>query len=100
VPYPNKWVDRYRNYIIGRLELGLDYEDVDAEFEKHLPEHTRTEIKKEVAKLFIFEQNPFPKQTIVTSSVPQFIHIKGTDLYYPLSSMEVVAPKSNCSCGK
>jgi hypothetical protein len=100
VPYPNKWVDRYRNYIIGRLELGLDYEDVDAEFKDYVPENQRTEIKKEVAKLFILEQNPFPKQTVVTSVAPQFIHIKGTDLYYPLSSMEVVTPRGNCGCGK
>ena len=65
-PYPNKWVDRYRNYIIGRLELGLDFADVDTEYKKYLPEDLMSSIKVEVAKLFLPTE-----ETSVSSTQPQ-----------------------------
>lgn len=99
-PYPNRWVDRYRNYIIGRLEFGLNYDDVDKEFENLVTKERRQEIKMEVSRLFIPIKDPFPKQVVTTNTAPQFIHIKGTDLYYPLSAMEVVTPRGGCGCGK
>lgn len=100
VPYPNRWIDRYRNYIIGRLELGLNYDDVDEEFKTYVPADRRDEIKKEVARLFISDQDTLPTQVVSVDNSPQFIHIKGTDLYYPLSAMEVVTLRKGCGCGK
>lgn len=32
VPYPNTTIDRYRNYLLGRIELGLDFDDVELAF--------------------------------------------------------------------
>lgn len=52
-PYPNKWIDRYRNYIIGRLEFGMNYDDVDEEFKKYLSEDQMKQIKEDVALLYI-----------------------------------------------
>lgn len=46
--YPNNWEDRYRNYMIGRIELGLDAKDVDEAFEGYLDEQTREQIKADV----------------------------------------------------
>lgn len=46
--YPNTWEDRYRNYIIGRIELGLDVKDVEEAFSEYLNEEIRTLIKVEV----------------------------------------------------
>ena len=57
-PYPNRWADRYRNYIIGRLEFGIDYDDVDNQFEKHISKEQRDLIKMDVALLFMNETYP------------------------------------------
>jgi hypothetical protein len=32
VPYSNRWEDRVRNYLIGRRELGLPRDDIEAHF--------------------------------------------------------------------
>lgn len=47
VPYPNKWQDRYRNYIIGRMELALPIDDVEKQFEDVINKERRNEIKTE-----------------------------------------------------
>lgn len=57
-PYPNKWIDRYRNYIIGRLEFGMNYDDVDEEFQKYLSGDQMSQIKMDVALLFVADQEP------------------------------------------
>lgn len=51
-PYPNTWTDRYRNYIIGRLELGIAIEDVDEHFSTLIPHETRQSIKESVAAMY------------------------------------------------
>lgn len=48
VPYPNRWEDRYHNYIVGRIELEQDALDVDEEFKKYIPEEKRNQIKLDV----------------------------------------------------
>lgn len=51
VPYPNKLDERYRNYIIGRMELDMDFDDVDENFKDALSDEIRSSIKAEVAGL-------------------------------------------------
>ena len=36
VPFPNILEQRFNNYIIGRIELNLPYDDVITEFKKHI----------------------------------------------------------------
>lgn len=52
VPYANTFEDRYRNYIIGRIELHIDPDDVEDVFADVLSEDKREEIKSEIVKLF------------------------------------------------
>lgn len=67
-PYPNKWQDRYRNYIVGRLELGMEYDDVDAEFTKYLSADRMLQIKREVALLFAADlQTNIPTSVVTTN---------------------------------
>jgi hypothetical protein len=51
-PYPNFWEHRYRNYLIGRIELGQDVDDVEEAFKGALSEETKELIRKEVVELF------------------------------------------------
>lgn len=68
-PYPNKWHDRYKNYIVGRLELGMSYDDVDTEFTKYLSVDQMMQIKKEVALMFASDlQTYIPENIIVTNN--------------------------------
>jgi hypothetical protein len=59
VPYRNTYEDRYRNYIIGRLELGTDTDEIDDIFSDVLSEDTRENIKDEIVTLF---QRPTQQQ--------------------------------------
>jgi hypothetical protein len=52
VPYPNTLEDRYRNYLLGRVELGLDIDDVEIAFETSLTEDTKEAIRREVIEIF------------------------------------------------
>jgi len=52
VPYPNKYSDRYRNYIIGRMELWVPSGDVDDIFADILSEDEMNDIKIEAFKIF------------------------------------------------
>lgn len=52
VPYRNTYEDRYRNYIIGGVELGLDTDRIEDEFSNVLSEDARERIKDEIVKLF------------------------------------------------
>ena len=52
VPYTNTYEDRYRNYLIGRIELQMDSDDVEDTFSEIISEHRREEIKSEIVKLF------------------------------------------------
>lgn len=51
VPYPNKWEDRYRNYILGRFELGQPIDDIESNYSKLLSEEVRNRIKSEAYQL-------------------------------------------------
>lgn len=57
VPYPNKYRDRYRNYIIGRMELWQDSSDVDAIFADVLSVDEINDIKTEAVNLFVAESS-------------------------------------------
>lgn len=57
VPYSNTFADRYRNYIIGRIELQNDPDDVDDAFSDVLSEDQREDIKSEIVKLFVNKCN-------------------------------------------
>lgn len=52
VPYKNSFEDRYRNYIIGRIELQEDPDDVEDIFSDVLSEDQREAIKTDIIKLF------------------------------------------------
>lgn len=107
-PYVNKWSDRYRNFIIGRLELGLGFDDVDAEFAKYIPEEQRQQIKQDASKLFIKDTEVITVGPNISGvyhfPVPRagYVRIIGTDLYFPLSSIAITdTPTSGgCGCGK
>lgn len=60
VPYKNTYEDRYRNYLIGRIELQLEADDVDDIFSDVLSNDTREKIKSEVFKLFTTSKCPCP----------------------------------------
>lgn len=81
VPYPNKWEDRYHNYIVGRIELDQDALDVDDEFRKYIPEERRNQIKLDVIDKIVDGVNY--KKTIL-----------------PVEARVVEPPKKGCSCGK
>ena len=81
--YPNTWQGRYRNYILGRLDLGLPFDDVDEHFVEYVPNaEQRQSIKVEAAKLFTDESTDIAVQTIVYEA--------------PVSQK----PVSRCGCGK
>jgi hypothetical protein len=48
VPYPLSVDDKFRNYLIGHAELGLDLQPVFEHFAEHLPENTIKAIAEEV----------------------------------------------------
>ena len=52
VPYPNTFTDRYRNYLIGRIELQQDTDEIDDMFISVLSADEQESIKDEVVKLF------------------------------------------------
>lgn len=43
-PYPNNYSDRFFNYIIGRIELGQDFDDVDEHFADLITEEERADV--------------------------------------------------------
>ena len=49
-PYPNRWEDRIRNYLIGFTELGLDTGDMEAHFAAHLGAETSARIFAEIKR--------------------------------------------------
>jgi len=67
VPYPNRWEDRYRNYIIGRIELDMPVDDVDKEFEKHLSKEKRDEIKISVIDQFVLQGTTMVEEVITAT---------------------------------
>jgi hypothetical protein len=79
--YPNTWQGRYRNYILGRLDLGIPYDDVDEHFTRYLSAEQQQLIKVEAAKLFVEDLPTQPSKPIVYET--------------PLA----MAP-SRCGCGK
>jgi hypothetical protein len=52
-PYKNDLLDRYRNYLIGHIELGKDVTKVDEIFDSVGTVEQRSTIKEEVLSLFI-----------------------------------------------
>jgi len=80
--YPNTWSGRYRNYILGRLDLGLPFDDVDEHFTTYVPLDQRQAIKVEAAKLFAGEVPTTPAPTVVY------------EVTLPIPSV------SRCKCGK
>jgi hypothetical protein len=52
VPYPNTYKDRYRNYLIGRIELQQDTDEIDDVFSSVISEDDQDLIKEDVVKLF------------------------------------------------
>jgi len=52
IPYTNTYNDRYRNYLIGAIELSLDTDAIEDVFESVLSEDTRERIKDEIVKIF------------------------------------------------
>lgn len=81
IPYPNKWEDRYHNYIVGRIELNQDALDVDDEFRKYIPEERRNQIKLDVIDKIVDGVNY--KKTIL-----------------PVEARVTEPPKKGCGCGK
>lgn len=99
-PYPNKWVDRYRNYLIGRLELGLAFDDVDEEFEKYISADKRQEIKRDVAELFR------PRRLVSKDGERELVFVSGTGTMIHANSKPrtdnavTEQPRKSCGCGK
>jgi len=52
VPYPNTSIDRYRNYLIGRIELGLDFDDVESEFAPTTTQEERDMVHDDILGIF------------------------------------------------
>lgn len=48
VPFPNTLEDRYRNYLLGRVELGQDFDDVEAAFKTNIQEDIKENIRRNV----------------------------------------------------
>lgn len=59
IPYPHLIVDIYRNYLIGRIELGLDFDDVEEQFAGRISDKDRDEAQRHVLAIFS-EQVPTP----------------------------------------
>lgn len=53
VPYPIKWEDRIRNYLLGRYELDLSTDDVI----EHFNEHVGSQVTKQVQERLSREMN-------------------------------------------
>lgn len=51
VPYPNILKDRFRNYLIGHLELGLDLKNLKEHFLKEISEKDMDQIEEEVRNI-------------------------------------------------
>lgn len=59
VPYPLPWEDRIRNYVIGRNELGMPIDDVEAHFTELLgADVVKRQIEKVQAELNAVRQAP------------------------------------------
>jgi hypothetical protein len=48
IPYPNNLADRYRNYLIGHIELNLDQTKLENHFKKSISKEDMLKIKEEV----------------------------------------------------
>jgi hypothetical protein len=48
IPYPIKWEDRFRNYILGRIELGMPYDDVLEHMRQHVGEGVADQLLKQM----------------------------------------------------
>lgn len=84
VPYPNKWEDRYHNYIVGRIELEQDALDVDEAFAKYISEEKRNQIKLDIIDKVVDGVN-YKKTTLPIRNES------------PLTEEPV---KKGCGCGK
>lgn len=51
VPYPNTVEDRYRNYLLGRIELDQDFDDVEAAFADVLTEEVKETVRLNLINL-------------------------------------------------
>jgi hypothetical protein len=71
VPYPNLWSDRYRNYIIGRIELDMDIDDVDEEFSKYISKEDRDKIKLSVIDQIVTYNQPIIEEEIIELPLKQ-----------------------------
>jgi glycosyltransferase involved in cell wall biosynthesis len=85
--YPNTWPGRYRNYILGRLDLGLPFDDVDEHFTQYINKDQQREIKIEAAKLFAGELTPTLQPPTTRPAVVYEIPLRE-------------APLQRCGCGK
>lgn len=82
VPYDANWEDRYKNYIIGRMELDQEIDDVDNAFKDILPENVRLQLKLDA----------------IDKISGAFLEEKTTKPITP--GNQVVETKSGCGCGK
>lgn len=91
IPYPNKWEDRYHNYIVGRIELEQDALDVDEAFSKYIPEEKRNQIKLDVIDKIV-DGVDYKKTTLP---------IKEEFLDFEVETLTLDDTKtSGCGCGK
>ena len=59
-PYPNTYTDRYYNYILGRIELEQDFDDVEEHFSTLLTSEEREAVLNRVIEFYEKVNEPVP----------------------------------------
>lgn len=85
IPYSANWVDRYSNYIIGRMELEQEIDDVEEAFKDYISAEDRSRIKLNII------------DNMTTGTINNIEHTTES----PSTSNQVEKPTSSgCGCKK